>query len=77
MNPLMKQHQVPPVIINMMRNQKLCSEYDLSSVKSIFSGAAPLALELANDFLKIYPDVSMRLAYGKTNTSTVHTVGRH
>ncbi|KAJ5884526.1 hypothetical protein N7504_012098 [Penicillium tannophilum] len=62
---------VPPVIINMMRNQKLCSQYDLSSVKSIFSGAAPLALELANDFLKIYPDVSIRLAYGLTETACV------
>ncbi|KAJ5678564.1 uncharacterized protein N7477_004197 [Penicillium maclennaniae] len=62
---------VPPVIINMMRNQDLCSKYDLRSVKSIFSGAAPLAPDLANDFLKIYPDISIRLAYGLTETACV------
>lgn len=60
-----------------MRNQKLCSQYDLSSVNSIFSGAAPLALELANDFLKIYPDVSIRLAYGEPNPFTIYTIGHH
>jgi hypothetical protein len=60
-----------------MRNRDLCSGYDLSSVKSIFSGAAPLALELANDFLKIYPDVSIRLAYGEENPSEVYIIGHH
>ncbi|KAJ6119141.1 hypothetical protein N7523_003421 [Penicillium sp. IBT 18751x] len=62
---------VPPVIINMMRYQDLCSKYDLRSVKSIFSGAAPLAPDLANDFLKIYPNISIRLAYGLTETACV------
>ncbi|KEF56704.1 uncharacterized protein A1O9_06893 [Exophiala aquamarina CBS 119918] len=36
---------VPPIINNMVQNQLLCQKYDLSSVKTIFSGAAPLGEE--------------------------------
>lgn len=58
--------QVPPIIINMLRLQDECSKYDLSSVKSLFTGAAPLGMETAADFLKIYPNVLIRQGYGKT-----------
>ena len=49
----------------MLRNQKECAKYDLSHVNSLFTGAAPLGEETANEFLKSYPNVSIKQAYGK------------
>lgn len=60
--------QVPPIIINMLRLQDECSKYDLSSVKSLFTGAAPLGMETAADFLKVYPNVLIRQGYGKNSS---------
>ncbi|KXG50052.1 uncharacterized protein PGRI_060190 [Penicillium griseofulvum] len=62
---------VPPIIIHMLSTQDVCSKYDLSSVHSIFTGAAPLGMETAADFLKFYPNVLIRQGYGLTETSTV------
>ncbi|KAJ5958685.1 phenylacetyl-CoA ligase pclA-Penicillium chrysogenum [Penicillium vulpinum] len=62
---------VPPIIIHMLSSQEVCSEYDLSSVKVMFTGAAPLGAETANDFLKVYPNIMIRQGYGLTETSTV------
>lgn len=52
----------------MLRSQDVCSKYDLSSVKSLFTGAAPLGMETAVDFQKIYPNVLIRQGYGKTQS---------
>jgi Acyl-coenzyme A synthetases/AMP-(fatty) acid ligases len=49
----------------MLRLQEECSKYDLSSVTSLFTGAAPLGMETAADFLKVYPNVLIRQGYGK------------
>ncbi|KAJ5087717.1 Acyl-CoA ligase inpC [Penicillium angulare] len=62
---------VPPIIINMLRSQAECSKYDLSSVMTLFTGAAPLGMETATEFLKIYPNVRIRQGYGLTETCTV------
>ncbi|RMJ27974.1 Phenylacetyl-CoA ligase [Aspergillus sp. HF37] len=62
---------VPPIIIAMLRNQEVCSKFDLSSVQSLFTGAAPLGMETAADFQKAYPNVIIRQGYGLTETSTV------
>lgn len=51
----------------MLRNQELCAKYDLSYVRNLYTGAAPLGEETANDFLKICPDVTVKQAYGKGN----------
>lgn len=48
----------------MLSTQDVCSKYDLSSVKSLFTGAAPLGMETAADFLKLYPKVLVRQGYG-------------
>ncbi|KAF4255143.1 hypothetical protein KXW98_009382 [Aspergillus fumigatus] len=63
--------KVPPIIITMLRSQEICSKFDLSSVTSLFTGAAPLGMETAADFNKIYPKVIIRQGYGLTETSTV------
>ncbi|OOQ91185.1 phenylacetyl-CoA ligase pclA-Penicillium chrysogenum [Penicillium brasilianum] len=62
---------VPPIIINMLRSQDVCSKFDLSSVKTLFTGAAPLGMETAADFQKVFPNILIRQGYGLTETCTV------
>lgn len=56
--------QVPPIIIGMTKNQGICKKFDLNSVRSIFTGAAPLGAETAADLQKLYPTWKIRQAYG-------------
>ncbi|KAF2636326.1 acetyl-CoA synthetase-like protein [Massarina eburnea CBS 473.64] len=62
---------VPPIIIVMTKNKPILDKYDLSSVWAIFTGAAPLGQETANDLQKIYPSWRIRQGYGLTETCTV------
>lgn len=62
---------VPPIIIQMVKQNDICKKYDLTSVKSIFTGAAPLGKETAEDLAKQYPDWKIRQGYGMTETCTV------
>lgn len=62
---------VPPIIIGMAKNQPTCSKFDLSSVKSVFTGAAPLGAETAEELQGLYPSWNIRQGYGLTETSTV------
>lgn len=64
---------VPPIIINMVKQKELCAKYDLSSVRAIFTGAAPLSAETAEDLSKQYPSWKIRQGYGLTETCTVVT----
>ena len=63
--------QVPPIIIQLLRNTSLCSNYDLSSVRFIFTGAAPLGAETHEDMRKAFPSITVGQGYGLTETSTV------
>ena len=60
--------QVPPIIILMAKSHQACSKYDLSSVNAIFTGAAPLGAETAEELQKLYPSWRIRQGYG-TNSS--------
>ncbi|KAI8938201.1 hypothetical protein NX059_005862 [Plenodomus lindquistii] len=62
---------VPPIIILMTKNKPLLDKYDLSSVWSLFTGAAPLGSETAEDLQKIFPSWKIRQGYGLTETCTV------
>ncbi|EXJ80515.1 hypothetical protein A1O1_08661 [Capronia coronata CBS 617.96] len=62
---------VPPIIIAMVKNQELLKKYDLTSVLSIFTGAAPLGKETAEDLAAQYPAWKVRQGYGLTETCTV------
>ncbi|KAL8706179.1 MAG: hypothetical protein Q9201_000757 [Fulgogasparrea decipioides] len=62
---------VPPIIVIMVKNQSICDKYDLSSVVSIFTGAAPLGEETAESLQKQYPSLHIRQGYGLTETATV------
>ena len=62
---------VPPIIIAMVKNQQLLKKFDLSSVKVIFTGAAPLGKETAEEIAQQYPEWKVRQGYGLTETCTV------
>lgn len=55
----------------MLKNKSVCDKYDLSSVVGIFTGAAPLGEETAEEFQKQYPTWDIRQGYGLTETATV------
>jgi ribosome assembly protein SQT1 len=62
---------VPPIIIAMVKNPQQLKKYDLSSVRSIFTGAAPLGKETAEELSRQFPDWKVRQGYGLTETCTV------
>lgn len=55
----------------MLKNKPLCDKYDLSSVGGLFTGAAPLGEETAEEFQEQYPTWKIRQGYGLTETATV------
>ncbi|KAI1427374.1 hypothetical protein F5Y12DRAFT_783283 [Xylaria sp. FL1777] len=64
-------HLVPPIIIQLLRNTALCARYDLSSVRFIYTGAAPLGAETHADMAQAFPRITVGQGYGMTETSTV------
>ena len=62
---------VPPIIIAMVKNREMTKKFDMSSVTSIFSGAAPLGKETAEDLAGQFPSWKIRQGYGLTETCTV------
>ena len=61
---------VPPISITMANSDDVMRSYDLSSVRQIYSGAAPLAKEVADKLLSRYPSWTIRQAYGLTESCT-------
>ena len=61
---------VPPILIQMLRNGEKCNEYDLSSVRYVNSGAAPLGKEVMDDMAKAYPQWKIAQAYGTSFLSS-------
>jgi len=62
---------VPPMLIHLVNQRKVVEKFDLTSVRNVYCGAAPLGKELAEDLLKIFPSWSILQAYGLTETATV------
>ncbi|KAK5468099.1 hypothetical protein LTS15_001073 [Exophiala xenobiotica] len=62
---------VPPIIIAMVKNKQVLKNFNLSSVKAIFTGAAPLGQETAEELASQYPTWVVRQGYGLTETCTV------
>lgn len=58
---------VPPVILALVKHGSK-SGYDLSSLRKVGSGAAPLSKELAGEFRKRFPWVDLRPGYGLTES---------
>lgn len=66
-------HIVPPIVIQMLRNPKICAKYDLSSLRFVYTGAAPLGAETHEEMVKAFPFLQVGQGYGMTETSTVVT----
>jgi len=62
-------HIVPPIVLQLTKNP-MVEKYDLSSLKMIFSGAAPLGEELSRECIQRI-GCSIRQGYGMTETSPV------
>lgn len=62
---------VPPMVIAMLQQSKICAKYDLSSVRFVYSGAAPLGEETIAELAKQYPKWIVAQAYGCTESSVV------
>ncbi|XP_004250495.1 probable CoA ligase CCL5 [Solanum lycopersicum] len=63
---------VPPVILGLVKYNK-GSHYDLSSLRSVTSGAAPLSKEVADAFREKFPWVELKQGYGLTETTGAAT----
>ncbi|KYK59858.1 AMP-binding enzyme [Drechmeria coniospora] len=62
---------VPPILIQIITNKHISAAYDLSSVRWVFSGAAPLGAEVIDDLLKLYPAWRLGQGYGNLETDTL------
>ncbi|PIN03554.1 Acyl-CoA synthetase [Handroanthus impetiginosus] len=58
---------VPPIILGMAKSS-LVKKYNLSSLKQIGSGAAPLGKELMQECAKNFPQATVLQGYGMTET---------
>lgn len=57
---------VPPMLIHIIMNRETVSKYDLSSVRFVYCGAAPLGTEVIEGILKLYPTWHIGQGYGRT-----------
>ncbi|KAG5657898.1 hypothetical protein KAF25_007931 [Fusarium avenaceum] len=62
---------VPPIIIRIIHNKALCAKYDLSSIRWLYTGAAPLGPEVVKEVKRQYPKWRVGQGYGLTETCTV------
>jgi long-chain acyl-CoA synthetase len=80
---LIEEHQIQqaavvPSMLQILLSQPL-EEHDLSSLRFVTSGGAPLAPEVASEFVRRVPSVSIRQGYGLTETAALissNPVGR-
>ncbi|OIW19433.1 hypothetical protein TanjilG_09453 [Lupinus angustifolius] len=61
---------VPPIILAIAKNPEV-ERYDLSSIRMIMSGAAPLGKELVEAFSAKLPNVTLGQGYGMTEAGPV------
>ncbi|KAI1433280.1 hypothetical protein GGR50DRAFT_515723 [Xylaria sp. CBS 124048] len=64
-------HLVPPILLQLLGNSELVSKYDLTSIRFIYTGAAPLGAETHEAMLKKFPGLSIGQGYGMTESGTV------
>ncbi|CAK5033001.1 unnamed protein product [Meloidogyne enterolobii] len=61
---------VPPILVLLAKSPKLISRYDLSSLRFIMTGAAPVADEICTEIKKLIPSVAqIAQGYGMTEQS--------
>ncbi|MCD7458396.1 4-coumarate--CoA ligase-like 5 [Datura stramonium] len=63
---------VPPILVALVNNADLIrKKYDLSSLKNVLSGGAPLSKEVTEGFLEKYPSVTILQGYGLTESTGI------
>ncbi|KAL5778325.1 hypothetical protein ACOSP7_011251 [Xanthoceras sorbifolium] len=61
---------VPPVVVAMVNDaDQIKTKYDLSSLRSILCGGAPLSKEVIEGFLRLYPTVDILQGYALTEST--------
>ncbi|KAF4463821.1 amp dependent ligase [Fusarium albosuccineum] len=60
--------QVPPMVIQLLRNRELAKTFDLGSVRTLHTGAAPLGSETVDQVLKLWPSWHIGQGYGTTTS---------
>ncbi|KAG1749197.1 hypothetical protein EDB19DRAFT_1681264 [Suillus lakei] len=64
---------VPPQIVLLCKHPAV-NNYDLSVIRFLISGAAPLSAELVNQLMKVIPNAQIGQGYGLTESSTSLTM---
>ncbi|KAK3004422.1 hypothetical protein RJ639_020144, partial [Escallonia herrerae] len=63
---------VPPILVAMVNNADAINKnYDMSTLKSVLSGGAPLSKEVIEGFVEKYPAVNISQGYGLTESTAV------
>lgn len=62
---------VPPICVRLLSEKETCRKYDLSSVRCLYTGAAPTGKETVEELLKMYPKWHIGQGYGMTESATV------
>ena len=64
---------MPPTVIILTLQEQCLDEFDLSSLRLIFYGSAPLAAEWIVRLMDTFPQVDVQQSYGLTETSPILT----
>ena len=56
---------VPPILVQMLSSRDQCAKYDISSLRFIYTGAAPLGGETIDALLRTFPNWKIGQGYGK------------
>ncbi|KAH8746589.1 hypothetical protein F5883DRAFT_700334 [Diaporthe sp. PMI_573] len=64
---------VPPILVQMLSNHEKCRKFDLSSVRFVYTGGAPLGSETIQSLSALYPHWHLGQVYGMTETAVVVT----
>jgi acyl-CoA synthetase (AMP-forming)/AMP-acid ligase II len=63
-------HLVPPVILALAKHPAVAN-YDLTALRVVISGAAPLSKEVHHLFVTRFPSIVLKQGYGMTESSPV------
>jgi acyl-CoA synthetase (AMP-forming)/AMP-acid ligase II len=59
----------PPILVHMVSNLDLCQKYDLTSIRFIYTGGAPLTGEIMDALSEHYPNWHIGQIYGNETSN--------
>ncbi|KAJ0750973.1 4-coumarate--CoA ligase 2 [Helianthus annuus] len=62
---------VPPIVLAIAKNEEIVDKYDLKSIRTVMSGAAPLGKELEDTVRAKFPNAKLGQGYGMTEAGPV------